>query len=145
MTGATPKASSSDALRRMQRQRRADTQPELRLRAELHRAGLRYRIHHPLPGTRRRADVVFSGARVAVFVDGCFWHCCPEHGTKPRNNAEWWSAKLAGNVLRDRDTDRRLVEQGWRVVRVWEHEDPAEAARRVASAVRERAAATGGL
>lgn len=82
--------------------------------------------------------MLFTRARVAVFVDGCFWHGCPEHGTWPSNNASWWKAKLLHNMSRDRDTDRRLVEQGWAVVRVWEHDDTTEAARRVEALVRRR-------
>lgn len=80
---------------------------------------------------RRRADLLFPRRRTAVYVDGCFWHSCPVHATRPKNNAEWWAAKLAGNVARDRDTDARLAEAGWVVVRVWEHEEPAAAADRV--------------
>lgn len=99
--------------------------------------GLRYRVDaKPLVGLRRRADLTFSRARVAVYVDGCFWHGCPKHGTVPKENHAWWSSKLANNVKRDRDTDRRLRAAGWTVVRIWEHEDPARAARRVTSAVR---------
>lgn len=123
----------------MRRQRRRDTRPEMALRRDLHAAGLRYRVdRHVLPGLRRRADVVFATAKVAVFVDGCFWHSCPEHGTRPLNNADWWEEKLARNVARDRDTDDRLAQAGWRVVRVWEHEDPQEAARRLMAIVRTR-------
>lgn len=80
---------------------------------------------------RRRADILFSKAKVAVFVDGCFWHSCPEHATWPASNAEWWLAKLTRNVARDRETDARLREQGWRPLRIWEHEDPSDAASRV--------------
>ena len=80
--------------------------------------------------------MVFSRARVAVFVDGCYWHACPTHGTLPRTNREWWAAKLDGNVTRDRDTDRRLREAGWEVIRIWEHESPDQAADRVETAVR---------
>lgn len=122
---------------RLSKQRRRDTKPELALRRLLHAAGLRYRVDRaPLPGLRRRADVVFTRAHVAVYVDGCFWHSCPVHATHPRNNAQWWADKLAANVARDRDTDRRLEEAGWTVVRIWEHEDPAVAAEKVLSAVR---------
>jgi DNA mismatch endonuclease (patch repair protein) len=116
----------------MQRQARRDTKPELALRRELHRLGLRYRVDHGvLPGVRRRADVVFTRARVAVFVDGCFWHGCPDHGSRPKANAEWWATKLAANVARDRDTDRLLADAGWRVVRFWEHADMGDGARRL--------------
>ncbi|MFF0541631.1 very short patch repair endonuclease [Nocardia thailandica] len=121
---------------RMSRQRRTGTDPEMALRRELHRRGLRYFVDRaPLRGQRRRADVVFPRARVAVYVDGCFWHRCPEHATHPKNNARWWADKLAGNVARDRATDLALAEAGWRVIRVWEHEDPVAAADVVQSAV----------
>lgn len=99
---------------RMSRQRRRDTTPELLLRRELHRRGLRFTVDQPLPGIpRRRADLYFSRARIVVFVDGCFWHACPQHATRPENNAEWWAAKLTRNVERDRDTVERLTAQGW--------------------------------
>ncbi|MGX7825453.1 very short patch repair endonuclease [Actinokineospora sp. 24-640] len=116
----------------MSRQKARDTGTEIALRRALHALGLRYRVHRrPVAGVRREVDVVFTRVRVAVFVDGCFWHGCPEHVTWPRRNAEFWRAKIEGNRARDRDTDARLADAGWRVVRVWEHEDPAEAARRV--------------
>jgi DNA mismatch endonuclease (patch repair protein) len=85
---------------------------------------------------RRRADVLFTRRRIAVFVDGCFWHACPLHGTAPQNNGEWWRAKLARNVARDRDTDQRLDDLGWVVLRFWEHEDMVFAAGVVEAAVR---------
>ncbi|MBL1073427.1 very short patch repair endonuclease [Nocardia sp. 2] len=108
---------------RMSRQKRAGTAPELALRKELHRRGARFFVDRaPLRGVRRRADIVFPRKKVAVYVDGCFWHSCPEHATHPKNNAQWWADKLAGNVARDRDTDARLAAAGWTVVRVWEHE-----------------------
>lgn len=89
-------------------------------------------MHTAVPGNARRSiDVAFSRARLAVFVDGCFWHACPEHGTDPSTNAEWWQWKLRGNVARDRDTDRLLEAAGWTVMRIWEHEDPVLAAQRV--------------
>jgi DNA mismatch endonuclease (patch repair protein) len=118
---------------------RRDTPCELALRSAVHRLGLRFRVDWPLPGTRRRADLAFVTAHVAVFVDGCFWHGCPVHATWPKANAAWWRAKLAGNVARDRDTDARLRRAGWRVLRFWEHADMVEAARRVERAVRRRA------
>lgn len=124
----------------MQRQARRDTKPELALRRELWSRGLRYRVDiAPLPKMRRRADVVFTKAKVAVYVDGCFWHSCPEHATVPKSNRHWWVEKLAANVRRDRDTDQQLRESGWEVARVWEHEDPVAAADVVEQLVRVRA------
>ena len=121
---------------RLSKQRRRDTEPEVALRRELHRRGLRYFVDRaPLKGLRRRADLVFPRRKVAVYVDGCFWHSCPEHATKPRNNAQWWADKLAANVARDRNTDERLEAQGWTVVRVWEHEPVADAADKVLRAL----------
>ena len=129
---ATDPASSA----RMRAQRRRDTAPELALRRELHRRGVRYYVDRaPMKGVRRRADLVFPRRKVAVYVDGCFWHSCPQHATFPKNNAQWWAEKLAGNVTRDRDTDTRLTDAGWTVVRVWEHENPAVAADRVQEAL----------
>lgn len=125
--------------RRMSRQRRRDTAPELALRSLLHRSGLRYRVHRrPLPELAREADIVFVCARVAVFVDGCFWHQCPEHATFPRKNAAWWKAKLDRNVERDRETDAELAAAGWLPLRVWEHADPTEAAGTIGRVVRHR-------
>lgn len=122
---------------RMSRQSTRDTEPELLLRRELHRRGFRYRVDQPLPGMpRRRADILFTRAKVAVFVDGCFWHGCPEHKTSPVNNAAWWTAKLARNVERDRETDAHLSALGWRVLRVWEHEDMQRAALYIGGIVR---------
>ncbi len=113
----------------MRRQGQRDTKPELALRRELHRRGRRFFVDRaPLPGVRRRADLVFPRRRVAVYIDGCFWHRCPVHATRPKNNANWWQDKLAGNVGRDRDTDRQLTEAGWLVVRLWEHQSPLEGA-----------------
>lgn len=123
----------------MKEQARGDTGPEMRLRRELHRRGLRYLVgRRPESSVRRRADLVFTRARVAVFVDGCFWHACPEHGTWPRSNQDWWRAKLQRNRERDRDTDTRLADAGWAVVRVWEHEPSQDAADRVERAVTRR-------
>jgi DNA mismatch endonuclease, patch repair protein len=119
----------------MVHQRRRDTKPEMAIRRLLHAQGLRYRVDVVLPGMRRRADLVFSSARVAVFVDGCFWHGCPDHGTWPKSNAAWWAEKITSNVKRDRDTDRRLSAEGWTIIRIWEHETPGVAAARVAQAV----------
>ncbi len=134
-----PPPSSEDARRRMQATKQRDTAAEVALRSALHRLGLRFRVDvSPIPGLRRRADMVFPSARVAVYVDGCFWHGCPIHGTWPRANAEYWLQKIEANRWRDADTDRVLVEAGWLPIRVWEHEDPEAAAVTVANAVRSR-------
>lgn len=111
---------------------RRDTAPELALRRALWHAGLRYRVQYKVPGLpRRKIDIAFTRQKVAVQVDGCFWHGCQEHGTVPGRNTEWWRWKIQRNQARDQDTDARLAELGWTVIHVWEHEDPAEAARRV--------------
>jgi DNA mismatch endonuclease, patch repair protein len=121
----------------MARVARRDTRPELELRRALHTRGLRYRVDTPpVDGLRGRADILFPGSRVAVYVDGCFWHSCPTHGVLPKGNREWWRAKLAATVKRDRTTDATLRGLGWEVVRVWEHEDPAAAADRIEAVVR---------
>jgi len=116
--------------------RRRDTGPELRLRSELHRRGLRFRVDVPVPFLpRHRADVVFGPPKVAVFVDGCFWHGCPDHGVVPKSNSGWWKAKVEGVRRRDDRTDAAFLARGWTVVRVWEHEDVVAAADRVEGAV----------
>jgi DNA mismatch endonuclease, patch repair protein len=122
----------------MQRQPRRDTSCELALRRALHRRGLRFRVEATLPelGRRRRVDVVFPGRRVAVLVDGCFWHGCPTHGTWPAANAGWWAEKIARNQWRDADTTAVLAAAGWTVLRFWEHEDVTAAANAVERAVR---------
>lgn len=124
----------------MQQQRVRDTRPELAVRRLLHASGLRYRVDRPpLPGLRRQADVVFGPVRVALFIDGCFWHGCPQHGQRvPTSNAASWIAKMGRNRERDLDTDRRLAAAGWKVVRAWEHEAPATVAAAVAGLVRAR-------
>lgn len=122
----------------MKGNRKRDTRPEIRLRSALHRAGLRFRKDRSITAgdLRVRADVVFPTARVVVFSDGCFWHACPEHGTSPQSNQDYWTPKLARNVDRDRRVDEALLAAGWTVVRVWEHEVPEEAARRIAKVTR---------
>jgi len=121
----------------MRANRRTDTGPELALRRALHAAGYRYRkdFRLDLAGQRVRPDIAFTGRRVAVFVDGCFWHCCPQHGTQPANNTWYWGPKLARNVARDRTADAALAAAGWRVVRVWEHESLEAAVAAVAAAL----------
>lgn len=134
-----PPASSLQALARMQRQRTVDTKPELALRRELWRRGRRYRVNlGVLPDSRRRQDIVFTRAKIVVDVRSCFFHRCPLHGTMPKANGDWWADKLAKNVARDADTERRLREAGWEVVVVWEHEDAAAAADRVDQLFAER-------
>lgn len=123
----------------MSRVRRAHTAPELAIRRELHRRGLRYRVNMSLPGIGKiRPDILFTRIQVAVFIDGCFWHRCPEHGSSPKANADWWRRKLDTNVERDRKTDTVLADAGWTVIRIWEHEDATAAADRVESLVRNR-------
>jgi DNA mismatch endonuclease (patch repair protein) len=123
----------------MQANRSRDTAPEMALRRLLHAQGFRYRVSaRPLKGVRRTADLVFGPARVAVFVDGCFWHCCPDHGTVPKANSDYWKPKLARNVARDRETDQLLAEAGWLALRIWEHEDSEQAAADVAQVVNSR-------
>jgi DNA mismatch endonuclease, patch repair protein len=122
----------------MQLTPRRDTPCELAVRSAVHAMGLRFKVDWPLPGTRRRADLAFVGAKVVVFVDGCFWHGCPEHATWPRANASWWREKIEGNMRRDRHTDALLERQGWRVLRFWEHEDSERVARAINRVVRTR-------
>lgn len=121
--------------KRMSRQRRTDTSPEVSLRRALFKRGLRYRLQVNVPGRPRRTiDIAFPGRRLAVFVDGCFWHVCPEHATWPHNNEQWWRQKLLANVKRDRDTDIALEDAGWRVLRFWEHEGVEQAVERIHAA-----------
>jgi len=123
----------------MSRQRTAGTGPEMTLRRLLHARGLRYRVdRRPVAGVNRRADVIFGPAKVAVFVDGCFWHGCPMHYTVPATNATFWTGKIMGNRTRDDETDRLLTEAGWYVFRLWEHDDPGPAAEDIAQVVRQR-------
>lgn len=130
-------ASSEGTRKSMLANKRRDTVTEMAVRRALHSRGLRYRVDYaPIPGLRRRADIVFTRARIAVFIDGCFWHGCPIHGTTPKRNAGYWGPKLAANAARDRDTDRQLEAAGWRVFRFWEHEAPSEVADRTELAVR---------
>jgi DNA mismatch endonuclease, patch repair protein len=132
-----PPASSPEVRRRMQAVRRRDTALEMRLRSSLHHMGFRYRVDRsPLPGQKRRADLVFPTERIAVYVDGCFWHGCPTHATWPKTNADWWREKLEANRARDASTDAQLRAHGWTVVRVWGHEPVQDAAERVADEVR---------
>lgn len=129
---AHPGPSSAQVSARMSGARRRDTAPELAIRRLLHAQGLRYRVAFPVPGQRRRTiDIAFTRTKLAVFVDGCFWHGCPEHGTQPKSNSDWWATKITANRARDADTEVFLQQRGWSVLRVWEHEPPDRAAARV--------------
>jgi len=129
---------SSPAVRRvMQGNKSRDTKPEIAVRSAVHALGMRYRVStRPLAGLRRTADLVFRSARVAVFVDGCFWHGCPAHHSPPKTNAGYWSAKIQSNKNRDRDTTERLRMEGWTVLRFWSHEEPMSVAAQIADVVR---------
>lgn len=120
-----PPASSLAVSKQMSRMPRVNSEPELRLRRALHARGLRYRIHARLPG---RPDIAFTRARLAVFVDGCFWHSCPEHGVLPKSNQDWWREKLETNVQRDRRKDEELQGLGWTPLHIWEHQSSEQAA-----------------
>jgi DNA mismatch endonuclease (patch repair protein) len=128
-----PFASSDAVHRRMSNLARKDTGPEVALRRALHARGLRFFVHRrPLRDLRRTADVVFPTAKVAVFVDGCFWHGCPSHGRRQHlTNAWYWPEKIERNRLRDKNTNAQLRLAGWNVVRVWEHEPPEQAAEKI--------------
>ena len=128
--------SSPEASRRMAKVRQKGTGAEIALRRELYRRGLRYRVNFEvLKKPRRVADIAFPGLRIAIFVDGCFWHGCPEHATWPKQNAEFWLKKIEANRHRDADTNERLRRIGWTVLRFWEHEPVPSAADAIASLV----------
>ena len=133
-----PPAAVSPAVRnRMRAQRRQNTAAELDVRRILHRAGMRYRVGFSVPGMARRSiDIAFTRAHVAIFIDGCYWHRCPQHHVPARHNSGWWAEKLEGNVRRDRDTTEHLMSLGWYVRRFWEHEDPRAVASEIVSIVR---------
>jgi DNA mismatch endonuclease, patch repair protein len=120
-----PTPADAATSKRMTRNRKRDTRPERAVRSALHARGLRFRVDHRLrlPELAVRPDIVFTRARLAVFIDGCFWHACPEHGTTPTRNVEYWAPKLRRNVDRDRRVDHALAEAGWFILRAWEHED----------------------
>ncbi len=120
-----PEPASAHARSRMERQRRRDTLPELAVRRELHRRGIRFRVDvKPEPDLRMRGDLVWKRRKIVIMIDGCYWHGCPTHGTSPKSNAEWWNTKIGANIERDRRHDLALRERGWTVTRFWEHEDP---------------------
>ena len=132
LTRRNPSPSSEAALKRMQAAKPRDTAPEKTLRSALHNKGLRFRIDQkPIKELNRKADIVFRSVKVAVFVDGCFWHDCPIHGTQAKANAEFWKNKLEQNQARDLDTNKQLEKAGWRVVRVWDHENPERVSQKI--------------
>ena len=138
-TGDPSWASSVGVRRSMQSNRPRDTRPEVALRSELHAAGLRFRKHYrPVKGLRCEVDIAFTRWRVAVLLDGCFWHGCPVHATRPTTNREWWAAKLDGNVARDRRNDQALSAAGWIVLRFWEHEPRDEVVAKIREIVKVR-------
>lgn len=123
----------------MQGNRARDTRPERTLRSALHRRGLRFRKHgRPLPDVRFEADIVFRRDRIAVAVDGCLWHGCPEHGLRPGRNGDYWREKIARNIARDKRNAAALRRAGWTLIRVWEHDDPDRAAARIERRIRAR-------
>jgi len=139
-TESTSWASGPTVRARMQSQKTRDTAPELAVRRILHSRGLRYRVDcRPMPEFRSRADLVFRASKVAVFIDGCFWHGCPEHGRRQtKANSTYWRQKVARNAERDRRFDDALREAGWVPIRVWEHQDPADVADEIEATVRSR-------
>lgn len=133
----TPVATNEQTRRRMLATRRRNTSGEVALQTHLRRMRIRFSVDvPPIPGQRRRADLVLFRHRIAVFMDGCFWHSCPTHGTQPKSHRAWWRQKLDTNKKRDLDTNRSLRRAGWRVIRAWSHDDPASVASRVAAARR---------
>ncbi|WP_074377115.1 very short patch repair endonuclease [Mycobacteroides abscessus] len=132
-------ASSAHTRRSMQGNRSRDTKPEITARKLVHSMGLRYRVNtRPVRELRRTADLVFTRAKVAVFIDGCFWHGCPEHHRQPTANADYWMSKVAKNRARDAETNAALREKGWEVLRFWEHEPPELVATTVYELVKSR-------
>ncbi|MER5646022.1 very short patch repair endonuclease [Streptosporangium sp. NPDC002524] len=141
-TGAESWASSAATRASMRSNKGRDTKPELALRRAVHALGLRYRVCiRPLKSVRRTADLVFTKAKIAVFLDGCFWHGCPQHHTVAVTNATFWAEKVQRTRERDAETDRLLGEAGWLTIRVWEHEEPIRAAVQIAEVVNSRRAA----
>jgi len=133
--GKYPRPLNQGRSNNMRANRRSDTKPEAAIRSALHRLGYRFRKDYrvDLPELRARPDIVFTRQRLAVFIDGCFWHCCPEHGRQPAVNGWYWSPKLRRNVERDRQVTQALRDHGWTVIRVWEHEPVRSAVDRIAA------------
>jgi DNA mismatch endonuclease, patch repair protein len=140
--GRPPAASSNDVRRRMRATKQRDTPCELAVRSLVHRGGLRFRVDtRPVSDLQTRADLVFPGALVAVFIDSCFWHGCPKHGTWPKTNGAWWKQKIESNRARDARVAKLLSARGWSVLRIWAHEPPERAAKRIAKRVLDRRSA----
>jgi DNA mismatch endonuclease (patch repair protein) len=136
---AKPAPSSDAALHRMKAAKPRDTAPEKALRSKLHKKGLRYQVDvKPVRDLNRKADILFRSAKVAVFVDGCFWHGCPIHGTQAKANAEFWKNKIKQNQKRDADTTKQLKIAGWRIIRIWEHENSIKASEKIYNIIRKR-------
>jgi DNA mismatch endonuclease (patch repair protein) len=135
----TPSPLSENVSRQMRNSRESDTEPELAVRKLLHASGLRYRIQFRIPFIPRRSiDIAFPKAKVAVFIDGCFWHGCTTHKTIPKNNNAWWSKKINANRTRDHDTNEKLAAAGWSVLRFWEHEPSASIAQTITDTLWQR-------
>ncbi len=131
-----PAPASSETSRRLAKVKQKSTAAEIALRREMYRIGLRYRVNYQVSARPRRvADIAFPGRKVAVFVDGCFWHGCPQHATWPKHNADFWRQKIEANRLRDLDTNQRLCSNGWVVLRFWSHTSPADAASAIAKVI----------
>lgn len=133
--GRNPKPSSQAVRARMQATRQKDTKIEVAIRHELHRRGYRYRLNYRIANFRGKPDIVFRRDRIAVYVDSCFWHACPLHGSRPKSNQQWWDDKLAANATRDRRHTKELRAAGWSVVRVWEHDSLNRAVARIEQAI----------
>jgi DNA mismatch endonuclease (patch repair protein) len=132
-------ASSPGVRKSMIGNRSRDTTPELQVRRYLHASGLRYRVHaRPIKDWNRRADIVFPAAKIAVFVNGCFWHGCPKHYTEPKTNVKYWAPKIKRNIERDLETFSRLKSDGWMVIQIWEHEDLVKGAEKAVIKIRKR-------
>lgn len=137
--GGNPPAKNETVSNRMRHVRREGTAAELAVRSCLHRLGLRFRVHiNPVPQSRAKPDIVFKKSRVAVYVDGCFWHACPDHASWPKTNSEWWREKIQANVERDKRHTAELISAGWTVIRFWEHEQPSVVADKIHSVIRQR-------
>jgi DNA mismatch endonuclease (patch repair protein) len=131
---------SSPAVRKsMVGNKSRDTKPELMVRRILHASGLRYKVHaRPIKDWNRRADMVFPRAKIAIFINGCFWHGCPKHFSAPKTNSEYWASKIMRNVERDSETALRLKSEGWLVIAIWEHENLGKKSEQVVRRIQKR-------